>query len=415
MTQKNDSHDANYSSPRGSAGPSATRRRWLLGGTTLLTAGLAGCPEVSTNDRERTETSTYTEPTTDNRETAVDGSWPAYQWDATNSGHPSDSRGLATEPEQLWTFNTGSRLSTVPIVVDSTVIVGAYDKRIRGINAESGTETWSKKLHRTFSTPTVADDVVLIGREDQALTALNHTDGTEAWTIETPGKVISSPVVADGTAYFGCMVSGDVQARAVENGSHQWTFETAGSVSSSPALDDGTLYIGSNDRNLYAIDLTDGVEQWRFETNSPIASSPAVDGDTVYIGTGSADNKVFALDAADGSVKWSFETDEYVTTSPAYANGSVYVGARDLTLYALDAATGDEQWAFKVGYLFSSPIVSDGTVYVGTMGRRILAVDAETGTKNWQKEAGNSVPRHPVVVSGVLFASSWDYNLYAFG
>ena len=57
---------------------------------------------------------------------------------------------------------------------------------------------------------------------------------------------LSSPVVADGTVWFG---SGDGHVYALDaaTGALRWKFATGGVVHASPALADGTLYVGSWD------------------------------------------------------------------------------------------------------------------------------------------------------------------------
>src|SRR5258706_15760223 len=57
----------------------------------------------------------------------------------------------------------------------------------------------------------------------------------------------------------------------------KWKFHTSGLVISSPAVANGTAYVGSTDGNLYAVDLTSGTQKWKFKTAARVASSPAVD------------------------------------------------------------------------------------------------------------------------------------------
>src|ERR1700761_5801117 len=56
----------------------------------------------------------------------------------------------------------------------------------------------------------------------------------------------------------------------------RWRFKTGGAVISTPAIADGSAYVGSDDHFLYAVNLADGVQRWKFETGSRITSSPAV-------------------------------------------------------------------------------------------------------------------------------------------
>src|SRR5437762_9857887 len=44
-----------------------------------------------------------------------------------------------------------------------------------------------------------------------------------------------------------------------------WTFKTLGAVKSSPAIVGGRVFIGSNDTNVYALDLRTGKKAWSFK------------------------------------------------------------------------------------------------------------------------------------------------------
>ena len=62
-----------------------------------------------------------------------------------------------------------------------------------------------------------------------------------------------------------------------------WRFVTGGIVSS-PAVANGIVYVGSEDKNLYAIDVATGKEKWRFAMGGWVYSAPAVVNGIVYAG-----------------------------------------------------------------------------------------------------------------------------------
>ncbi|MBN1755931.1 PQQ-binding-like beta-propeller repeat protein, partial [bacterium] len=87
-----------------------------------------------------------------------------------------------------------------------------------------------------------------------------------------------------------------------------WTFMTGGAVQSSPALDENCiLYIGSNDSNLYALNVTGGELLWVYHTGGSIGySSPALGPDgSVYIAA--SDGYLYAIDHS-GALTWSYLT-----------------------------------------------------------------------------------------------------------
>ena len=68
-------------------------------------------------------------------------------------------------------------------------------------------------------------------------------------------------------------------------GGLKWNFGTRGKIFSSPAVVNGIAYIGSEDHNLYAIDIKTGKQVWIFTTGGAVNSSPAIYGDKLCFGS----------------------------------------------------------------------------------------------------------------------------------
>jgi outer membrane protein assembly factor BamB len=187
----------------------------------------------------------------------------------------------------------------------------------------------------------------------------------------------------------------------------KWKFATHGQVISSPAIADGTAYVGSTDGILYAVDLETGAQKWKFATHVRITSSPAVDNEIVYFE--SYDGNFYALNTADGQVKWKFATAgerrfagkhlhgsqpegesmpdpfDFYLSSPAIWNGIVYFGSGDGNVYALDASTGTAKWKFATGnVVHASPAIADGTIFIGSWDSYFYAIDAASGKEKWR-------------------------------
>ena len=223
-----------------------------------------------------------------------------------------------------------------------------------------------------------------------------------------------------------------------------WVFKTGGAVLSSAAVADGVAYFGSDDHNLYAVDIATGAKKWSFATGGIVRSSPSVNGGIVYFG--SYDGKIYAVDAKSGAQKWAFETQgerhfearglhgfkpstqtipdfwDMFESSPAVSDGTVYVGSGDGNLYALDAATGTLRWKFAAGdVVHSSPAVANGMVYFGSWDTFFYALDAKSGVEKWRFKTNEDKQFHnmtgiqssPAIIDGVVYFGSRDANLYA--
>ncbi len=120
----------------------------------------------------------------------------------------------------------------------------------------------------------------------------------------------SWPMFRGGPALLGVSASPDLPAHP----KLLWTFKTAGPVKSSAAIADGRVVIGSNDGNIYALDLANGKKIWAFKTGGAVESSPLVLDGRVFVG--SADDSLYALDAATGKLLWKYETGDKILGSP---------------------------------------------------------------------------------------------------
>jgi outer membrane protein assembly factor BamB len=258
------------------------------------------------------------------------------------------------------------------------------------------------------------------------------------WEFKTGGRVISSPVVANGVVFVG---SNDHFLHAIDAGSGRelWKFRTGANVNGSAAVVNGAVYFLSLDGNAYSLDARTGKQLWKFSTGGEsrlnaaglyglapsrevvpdvwdfYLSSPAVEGDTVYFGSG--DHNIYALDAKSGSLRWKFLAGDVVHSSPAIAGGVLYIGCWDGVLYALNAKTGQLVWKFATGVDAShfmqgipgSAAVANGLVVFGSRDNNIYALDAKTGKEVWrQANSGSWVIASPAIEDGVVYVTTSD-------
>jgi outer membrane protein assembly factor BamB len=231
-------------------------------------------------------------------------------------------------------------------------------------------------------------------------------------------------------------------------GSLHWKFQTGGKIFSSPAISGGTAFVGSEDKNLYAVDIKSGKLRWKFPTGGAVHSSPAVFKNVVYFG--SYDGYYYALEENSGKLIWKFKTggekkvgaiglwtmkpsDEYMEdlydfflSSPLIdqneTDPTIYFGSSDGNLYALKARDGSLKWKFKTnGIIHTSPALYGGKVYIGSWDTYLYAVDARTGNEIWKFKTGEQPEYHvmegiqssPTPYKGRIYFGSRDGNFYA--
>ncbi len=345
--------------------------------------------------------------------------WVMFGFDAQNTHFNSDENVVnSTNVSQLtgrWTYSTKSNPST-PIVRKDNTYFTAHNGTVTVLRPQGGV-MWSKTIPATISSiaPAVYYGIVYVGADDGNMYAFNYNTGALLWTLPTGGPILSSTIIAAGTAYFG---SGDsklyaIGAESMTTPNIKWTYTTGGPISATPVLGSGgTVYVASQDGSLYAISKT-GSFLWKFATGGSITSSPAVANGLVYVG--SSDHTLYAINASTGHLAWSHATNGAISSSPAVDKTNVYIGSQDDSLYEFDALTGALKWSFPTGgAINSTPAVANGVVYVGSEDNSLYAFSAKNETKLWSFLTGGKIDASPVISDGVVFAGSSDNNMYSF-
>jgi len=346
-----------------------------------------------------------------------------------------------------WKFPTGDRVISSPVFKDNVIYFGGDDGNVYAVNAATGHQIWKRVTNGPVpATPAVVDGTVYVGSYDGKFYAFDAQTGALKWKFATGGErrfeakglhgmqpkdqtiadpfdtFLSSPVVANGTVYFG---SGDGNLYALDSatGDLRWKFKTGDVVHASPALAEGVLFFGSWDSYFYAVDATTGKEKWRFHGGEDptmhnqvgFQSSPAVVNGTVY--TGCRDANLYALDAATGKEKWRFFNDlSWVITSPAVADGKVFFATSDSSLYHVVDASSGKPIVRQQGkaYMFSSPAVAGDVVFIGVLNGTLEARDTKTGDLLWDFQVEKSKKNKGWVLTSdgkfnapFLFHSNW--------
>ncbi|RYZ47206.1 MAG: DUF5018 domain-containing protein, partial [Sphingobacteriales bacterium] len=340
-------------------------------------------------------------------------------------------------------------------VSPATGVVQDFSKAVTyTVTAEDGSTqayTVSVTVGKSSST---AKDYLFFGTETGGLQAFDAATGMKLWTYAANKFQISTdPYLLDETIYFG---SGEKKMYALDarTGAKKWEFQTADVIRSSPVVENGTLYFGGNglDKKVYALDAASGTKKWEFAIGSSAQASPTVVGGVVYI-TSYGDKMLFALDAASGAVKWKYPTSDLkngvcvsnglvyvqdnnnkgllaleadkgtvkwrfaasgtINNSPTVINGFVYAASYDGILYALDAKTGDKKWEYKTkfdAHFESSPIGANGVIYVVGSDSFLHAIDATTGAKKWSAAKFPAYSSPIVTDDGIVYATGSELN-----
>jgi outer membrane protein assembly factor BamB/PKD repeat protein len=356
-----------------------------------------------------------------------------FRSDPVNSGVYDDG-GRRPVPTLLWTFDTGSPVSSSPSVVDGVVYIGSHNRNLYALDALSGDLQWKfdtgERNDYVSSSPAVANGVVYIGGMKYKIHAVDAYSGNLLWDYKLPirttirSSISSSAAVADGVVIIGNM-DGTVYAFSEETGNLLWTYAIPrteydeNTIFSSPAMADGMVYINSYGGALYALDASTGALRWSSVNQGGYgsSSSPAVVGGIVYAGSSYA-HGFRACDALTGDLLWKYDTNASIASGPAVHNGVVYLADFDGTVFARNASTGNLLWSYPTGErVSSSPAFAGGVIYIGGNGEHnnLYAFDAETGDLLWTFNARMGFVSSPAVLDGIVYIGGNDGKVYALG
>ncbi|RCX17017.1 outer membrane protein assembly factor BamB [Fontibacillus phaseoli] len=234
-------------------------------------------------------------------------------------------------------------------------------------------------------------------RGDAANTGVYATKGLprlngEKWSLKLEAHIQSSPVLAEGTLYFGSE-EGKFYAVDANDGTITWEAKFPGKIRSSAAVVEDELYFTDTTSTLYALERETGKLKWKQQLDDSLTDeglpdmwdyyigSPAVDGDYIYVG--GEGPQFYAIKRQDGSVVWETETASFVHGKAAIADGNIHIADMSGEVAALDQQTGNKLWSAKFGPVQSSMTYKDGVLYFGSRDQYVYALDAESGAILW--------------------------------
>jgi outer membrane protein assembly factor BamB len=280
--------------------------------------------------------------------------------------------------ERRWLFTRERGMLSPPIVVDQTVYVGAGQRTVVSLDANSGREVGrfsrerpakqgifnAMRGDRYSPMPIVSNNLVLLGGTEGNITAIDTKLTELKWTLPLRGGT-GPAAIANNTAFFGT-----------------------------------TLGL------MYAIDLATGKEKWKI--NAQVVW-PMVSDNLVFFGE---KGTLHAIDAGTGQEKWKAKVPTKIGTALASAYEAIYFGGIDGDVYAVHALDGKPKWQFKTKSPCDAPVVSDGVVYASCE-EHLFAIDAKSGMVIWDFEVKKSTMRSPVILDDLLCVVTADGFLFA--
>jgi outer membrane protein assembly factor BamB len=238
------------------------------------------------------------------------------------------------------------------------------------------------------------------------------------WSVSTGARTKSSPVVSDGSLFFG-NDKGTLTAVSPE-GKVKWKYEAGSMIEAAPLVFGNKVIVGLNDGKFIAVDKLTGKLIWTYATDNQIAGSANVwvSGNKAGLVVGSYDYYLHCIDPRTGKELWKIETDNYVNGTPSIQDGKIVFGGCDGMIRVVDPITGNQKDTIDVGvYIAASPALSGDMAYFGDYDGTIFGLNIKTKKMAWKipgNEQSGSVLAVPAVRDNFVVIGNEDKNLYCY-
>ena len=326
-----------------------------------------------------------------------------------------------------WTYNTGGKVTSSPLVVDGKMYIGTV-KGVLCLNAEDGSVIWEKPIKGgSDSSACLYDGVIYIGGNNSKLHALKADSGETVWTSPATGPLKSSPCVV-----YDVVFCGHATGVSIKDGKPVWgQDQKLGKINqpgdgrlSSPAIGKDTYALAAFSGRHVNIRTGMGADSTPWEGQNTF---PILDGVIYGVNSGMGGNvKTPDLVAhKNGKTLWSGKfqksntRERYIAISaPAIWTDYVFVASDYGSLVGFNRSKGKKLWeqTFKKGLAIRSAcsVSQDGLIYLGTHDHNIYCIDGKTGDILWKYKTGGPIVSSACIADGMVFIGSNDGKIYAF-
>lgn len=238
------------------------------------------------------------------------------------------------------------------------------------------------------------------------------------WSVSTGTRTKSSPVISDGTLFFG-NDKGTLTAVS-SDGKIKWQYEAGNLIEAAPLVFGNKVIVGLNNGKLIAVDKVTGKLIWTYTTDNQISGSANVwiSGIKAGIVVGSYDYYLHCIDPRTGKGLWKIETNNYVNGTPSIQDGKIVFGGCDGVIRVVDPLSGNQKDTVDIGvYIAASPSLADDMAYFGDYDGTIFGLNIRTKKMAW-KIPGNSesgsVLAVPAVGYNYVVIGNEDKYLYCY-
>ena len=294
----------------------------------------------------------------------------------------------ARNGKKRWSYQTGGKIYSTPIMCDGKVWVSSTDKNLYGLQLKNGKPLFTLPNDKSVVASAACDkNTVILPGTDGKCTAWNAKTGKQLWQFDgIENFTLTRPQVKDGVVFFGSWgnefyalntTTGELKWKWY-NGQNNRMFSPAQVV---PIITHNKVFLASPDRFMTVLDEQTGEVIWRHnDLDNRVRESIGVseDGNTVYAKT--MDGNILAIDATVNKrkIKWISSGEdmgyELTPTPVVEKNGVVYAPTDKGLIYAYRATDGSFLWKYRIATgLINMILPTDANeLYVSSMDGKLV-------------------------------------------
>jgi len=164
----------------------------------------------------------------------------------------------------------------------------------------------------------------------------------------------------------------------------------------------GNLYAPANDQGLYALKLEDGSVSWRYDQDV-FNITPAYDAVSGSLFAGSDNGQLYKIDVSSGNVTGTYSAGNKISKSILLANGFVYLLTDGGELHKVDAADMSGEWVYQgnsQAHTLPAYSASGQVIIFCTADLNVHCVNEADGSPKWKVKPSSATPGYPYEFQG---------------
>jgi len=317
-----------------------------------------------------------------------------------------------------WVFAGLGPIEANPVVANGTLYVTCRDRNLYAISTDDGQLQFELSLGifgDTRASVAVANEVVAVGTGRGEVIGVDAVNGQVLWRRQI-GPAISADLTAspDGHMFLVTQDEGEIFALTPSTGEVIWNEDVAATPGTGVDVAGSLVYVGSYDnRQLTVLQVEDGSAAWQAGLPGPTATRPVVSG--TYALLGSDDFNVYVVDVFSKKRIARLPTRGMVKARPTVIARDVYFGSMDGAFYCYGLrGEGGMKWRRPLGAaIIGEATVGRANLYVGVTNGTLYCLSRATGKTVWMFQTGGKIVSRPILVNGMIFVTSMDGKVYA--